>query len=111
MSERAIPPALTPEQWKTVRSLEEDCASLDAVTFLEVALGTEPAPHAAAAALLYDCPFGVTGEMAAALGRVLDWAERASQGAGAGEELRESVALARQAEARLRALLPHADDA
>lgn len=107
MSESPIPPALSPEEWETVRSLEVDCATLDAVTFLEIVLGPEPEPHAAAAALLYDRSFGFTEEMCAALREVLDRAERASEGAEGGEELREAVALSRAAEARLRALLPH----
>ena len=60
-------PALTTDEWEMVRALEDDVASVDAITFLEIVLGPAPDPHAAAAALLYDRAYGFTREMVEAI--------------------------------------------
>lgn len=96
-----IEPVMTPEEWDTVRALEQDVASVDAVTFLEIVLGPEPDPAAAAAALLYDRAVGFTWEMVDAI-RVA-----ADRSTGVHEEgIGDVGETARAAAERLAALLP-----
>jgi hypothetical protein len=99
-----IKPVMTPEEWDTVCALEQDVASLDAVTFLEIVLGPEPDPAAAAAALLYDRAVGFTWAMVDAI-RISADRSTGVQKDGIGDVGETALAAAE----RLAALLPPRD--